>query len=123
MEPAYSDAQFWWWLVPLFVVLYFASVTWKRIRSRPHQVALASVVLGLGGLLFWPLGPVAIYCSRKAWHLGLQAGDPGVSVARAGAVFGYIASIFLGLALLMAAIYFCAWISGQYPFNESGPPQ
>ena len=123
MEPAYSAAQFWWWLVPLLVVLYFASVTWKRIRSRSHQVALASVVLGLGGLLFWPLGPLAIYCSRKARHLGLQPGDPGVSVARTGAVLGYIDSILLGLALLIAAIYLYAWIAGQYPFNESGPSQ
>jgi hypothetical protein len=94
MEPAWSIAQFWWWPVPLLAVLCLAPAAWKRIRSRSHRVALASVA----------------------------PGNPGISAARAGAVLGYIDSVLLGLALLMAAMYFYAWITGQFPFNESEPP-
>jgi len=113
MEPAESVVESWWLLIPALILLYFSYVLWTHVRSKPHQVAYISFLLGLAGLLFCPLGPVAIYCSRKARRLSSELDSSASWMAHIGNVLGIVATIFLGLVLLMASIYLYAWVTGQ----------
>lgn len=119
MEPSDSWVTYWWAILPIAALLYFAYATWKRGASRPAQAAFASVTLGVAGLLFCPLAPLAIYFGRKASRAGSQMDGTISMMSRVGVVLGIIGSVFLALVVLMASIYFYVWLTDQYLFRPA----
>jgi len=121
MRPAELNLNFWWLFILALVLLYFTHLLWMRIRSKPHHVAYISFVLGLVGMLLWPLGPVAIYCGLRAKRLGFELTGYALWMARSAIALGIIATIVLVLAFPVAVIYLygwiSAWITGDNPFR------
>lgn len=118
MEPSESWVTYWWAVVPVAALIYFAYATLKRETSSPSRVALASLTLGVAGLAFCPVAPFAIFLGRKALAAGLQ--DPTVTImSRTGIVLGVVGSLFLAVVILIAGIYFYGWVTGQYPVNQA----
>lgn len=118
MEPSHSWLTYWWAILPVATLLYYAYATWKRGTSRPRQMALASLTLGVAGLLFCPLAPLAFYFGRKASQAGSQTDGNVAVMLRIGVVLGIIGSLFLALVAIMANIYLYAWLTNQYPFGQ-----
>lgn len=114
MEQSDSWVTYWWVIVPVVALFYFVYVTLTRGASRPHQLALISLVLGVAGLLFFPLAPFAIFLGRKASAAGPR--DASIkTMSRIAIVLGIIGSVFLAFAILIAGIYAYAYLTNQYP--------
>lgn len=79
--------------------------------------ALLSLALGLGGILFCLMSPLAIYVGRKALEEIKASGDRlgGSTSAQVGIALGWIGSAFLAFVTWIAAIYLEGWLSGEYP--------
>ena len=121
MESSDSWITYSWIAIPIAALLYFGYLTLKRGASRPAQTALASVVFGVAGLFFSPLAPLAVYFARKASGASSQMDRGIVVMSRVGIVLGIIGSVILAGFILMAGIYFYAWLTNQYPFGPANP--
>jgi len=114
MEPSESWVTYWWAVIPVAALIYFAYAILTREASRPSQAALASLALGVAGLFFCPVAPFAIFLGRKV--LALEPRDATVTImSRIGVVLGIIGTLFLTFVVLIASFYFYAWLTGQYP--------
>jgi len=79
--------------------------------------AVASAILGVAGLPFCPVAPIAVYLGWKALSdVKASRGDlEGVGLALAGVVLGMIGTAFLAFVTLIALLYLYGWMTGQYP--------
>ncbi len=120
MEPSDSWITYWWAVIPIAALAWFAYALMKSGASRSYKAAVASLSFGLAGLLFCPFAPFAIYFGRKAKAFGVD--DASVTImSRIGVVLGVLGCVFLAIALLIFGIYFYAWFTGQYPYNQVSP--
>jgi hypothetical protein len=115
MEPSAAWTRYLWVIVPVAVLLFVVYLSWPQRQSRSTQLALASFTLGLFGLAFCPLAPIAIYLGRKAIAGRPEPNSRVAFMSRAGIVLGTIGCIFLALVSVMAAIYLYGYLTGQYP--------
>lgn len=113
MEP--SPTRYWILFLAAAILACVLYLSWKHAQSPLARKALASLVLGVAGLLFPPLGPLAIYFGRKGVGARSEAERATVLMSRAGIVLGTIASLFLAGILLMAAVYLYGYWTHQYP--------
>ena len=75
-------------------------------QSLPNAPgAVAALVLGILSLVVCaPLGPFAIWQGRKAEGLVEQGGYGGGGIAKAGWIMGMIATVLLGLGIVIVII-------------------
>lgn len=85
--------------------------------ERTNGKAILSLGLGLGGILFCLVSPLAIYLGHKALKEIRASGGSmsGLGAAQAGIALGWIGTVFLAFIMWIASIYLRGWFRGEYP--------
>jgi hypothetical protein len=115
MEPSAAWNTCWWAVVPVAVLVFVVYLIWQLRDSRSTQLALASVTLGIVGLAFCPLAPLAIYLGRRAMAGGSGPDSRVTFMSWAGIILGTIGCLFLAFVSFMASIYLYGYVTGRYP--------